>query len=338
MWIYAEDTAMKKPPEWLVDGLLTVSSVSALVSAPNVGKTFIALDLGFSIAAGVDWHGYGVRRGGVAYIASEGYGGLTNRVRAWRVDRDIPPGADVGLWFWDRDIQLANRVRREQFRADLHELKTKMGTMPILTVIDTLNGCFIGQDENAAGSMGEFLSGVKLVQDVTGGAVLILHHSGWRKRDDKGRVEDERERGSTALRGAVDLMMLLQRGLRPGELAIKCTKNREGELWEPLALQLRQVEIADGISSCVVDDGSYDAETASLPPRWLTAIRRLGKFGAEGATFSQWLNASGLSRDTFGNRMLKQAIQRDLVAKEGERYVLKVREANPTESPQREDA
>lgn len=62
---------------YLVKGLLDQGAASILYGPSNVGKTFLALDLSFHVAAGVDWHGPRVRSDGetgqqVISIAAEG--------------------------------------------------------------------------------------------------------------------------------------------------------------------------------------------------------------------------------------------------------------------------
>ena len=72
-------------PEWTIDGILPAEGLTVLVAPPGVGKTFQALDWSFRIATGKStWASRAVQRGGVVYVAAEGFAGLPLRVQAWK--------------------------------------------------------------------------------------------------------------------------------------------------------------------------------------------------------------------------------------------------------------
>ena len=54
-----EDVLALPDPEWLIDGIIPKKAIAQIYGAPNVGKTFVALDIALSIAAGVPWGGQG---------------------------------------------------------------------------------------------------------------------------------------------------------------------------------------------------------------------------------------------------------------------------------------
>ena len=74
-------------PEMLVGHVLECGTLAELYGDSNTGKSFVALDLAFSVATGCQWHGEAVRQGGVLYFAGEGEGGLYRRKRAWEIAR-----------------------------------------------------------------------------------------------------------------------------------------------------------------------------------------------------------------------------------------------------------
>ncbi len=75
--------ADRTPPQYLVKGLIEEGSLALLFGAPSSGKSFLALDLAASIAAGRDWCGRRVSQGPVFYIAGEGHAGVRRRLAAW---------------------------------------------------------------------------------------------------------------------------------------------------------------------------------------------------------------------------------------------------------------
>src|SRR5436190_1895406 len=74
---------------WLIDGFLVEGGVAALYGSPGSFKTFIALDMAASVAAGIGWAGRQTSRRRVLYISAEGAAGLQDRIAAWEQDRGI---------------------------------------------------------------------------------------------------------------------------------------------------------------------------------------------------------------------------------------------------------
>src|SRR5438034_1345408 len=87
------------------------------------------------------------------------------------------------------------------------------GALGLLVGVDTLARCFVGGEENSAKDMGLFVAGLDRLRAATGAAVLVVHHTG---------RESGRERGSTALSGAVDTLMVIERHPKDGSRWLKC--------------------------------------------------------------------------------------------------------------------
>lgn len=324
-WLQDSVIATMPAPTYLVEDLLIDRSAVALVGSANVGKTFIGLDLAFAIASGALWHGFEVQRGPVVYILAEGLGGLRQRVCAWRLDRKVADGVNVGVWFWDRAVQIASVADRGAFLMHLQEVPER----PKLIIVDTLARCFVGRDENTVQDMGQFVAGVDVLRE-SGAAVLVLHHTGHEGRDKHGKpIPANRERGSTALRGAVDSMLFLEAGPQRGDLVLRSSKQREGEAMDPLWLRLRQVILPDGTASCVVDDAPWTpGAQISLPPRWIEAMHALEAKGT--ATSHEWMALSRLPKATY-HRMRRMLIERGMVEQIGDYFtVRKAPEVSPT--------
>lgn len=47
-----------------------------------------------------------------------------------------------------------------------------------VVIVDTLNRAAPGLDENSSQDMGRILAGMKRLQGITGGLVLVVHHTG----------------------------------------------------------------------------------------------------------------------------------------------------------------
>ena len=96
-------------PGYLVKGLLNRASYSEIYGPPGAGKTFVALDLAYHVAAGSPWMGRRVHSGTALYLAFEGTGGLVKRAQALR---QYYGTADVPLYVTSADFNLREQAGR----------------------------------------------------------------------------------------------------------------------------------------------------------------------------------------------------------------------------------
>ena len=291
------------PPPYLIEHVLPAGALAALVGGPGGGKTFVALDMAFCVATGTPWLGHPVQQGPVAYVMAEGTGGLPQRLRAWKIAHSIE--GQAGVFFQRGPVQLLHAGEVQALLAALEQLPAT----PVLIVIDTLARCFVPGDENSAQDMGRFIAGADAIRAATGATVLVVHHTGW---------ETSRERGSTALRGAADTVMMIQRLPKDASLRLTCEKQKDAEPFEPVGLWLQVVELQDGQASCVVQLTGSKPPPA-LPPKCSMALKVLDEQSPMGATFKEWLKATGLPKATF-NKVRQALTQWQFVKKDGSKY------------------
>lgn len=233
------------PPEWLVHGILPVNGFVGIYGDSYMGKSFLAIDLALCIASGHPWHGHAVKPGFVVYIAAEAGHGVRKRVQAWCVLNGFSPyKPDIGWLLQSIPVHPLS----EEMDILCKRLSDELEARPKLIVIDTLARCFSGGDENTQEDMGQFVAGVDRLRTEYGAAVIAVHHT---------RVNNDRERGSTAFRGAADTMILVDKP-RDEQLRLKCTKQRDFEEFEPITLQFRKVKgaTAELDSACLVEPGN----------------------------------------------------------------------------------
>jgi hypothetical protein len=266
--IHNEQTLLSRPAAaFLVSGLLVKGSLISLIADPNVGKTFLATDLTFSIAAGSDtWLGKRLHAAGpVLYVIGEGLGRFGYRLLAWKhtrgVDRSLP-------FHWiDEPVPLLDDDAATAFVREVAPLK------PSLVVFDTLSRCLMGGNENSQEDMGKAVAVCDELRARTGCAVMVVHHT---------RKDGTVERGSTVLRGAADTLLMLKEETR-GILTLSCEKQKDADQFEPVSLVRRSIQL-DGIrdmsgepaSSCVIDVATgADTERAERQKksRVLTFVR-----------------------------------------------------------------
>lgn len=193
LWpLYHESELGNLPaPTWLVEDHL-VDGFNVLFGKPKTGKTFVALSWAMSIGSGHHWHGHKVRQSPVLYVSGEGVGGLDSRKHAWKVASGVTTSQ---LYVIPYGARLNDRKHVVGIRKDLHSTGAK------LLVIDTLARSMAGADENSSQDMGMVVQALDWLREKTGCAVLVLHHP---------NAAGENPRGSTALFGAVDMLIRVE--------------------------------------------------------------------------------------------------------------------------------
>ncbi len=294
-------------PAWLLEDLLPEAGLAELYGPPGVGKSFLALDWGLSVAADMPWLGRPLSQGDVVYVSAEGGTGLKKRIAAWRTEH---PEADLSRF--RAILEPVNMLDPKDGKALVLAIKD-VPCEPSFVVIDTLARCFGDGDENAAVDMNKFVKGTDLINGTFPQAtLLVVHHTG--KDPRRG------DRGSTVLRAAADTMMELT-GNSPKVLTLKCEKQKDWEPFDKINLRLQGVALGGGETSCVI--AIAHSQPVPLEPVGnvsdAKAFKALGTFGAKGATFTDWLNASALQKSTF--KIARTRLLRDgLVNHEGTLY------------------
>lgn len=241
-----EDIANRPPPKWLIERHIPEKSVGFLYSEPGIGKSFLALDVGLSIAYGLpEWHGDAIHvepSASVVYIAAEGSYGFRNRIAAWRKARGFADNLSKRFYMIEQTI---NFMSDEDIKRLLRTLAAvnAAGSRPALIVVDTVSRALPGADENLQKDMTRFVAACDAVRDAYGCAVIGVHHAG--KSGDM--------RGSTVLRGAGDFVFHLSRKKGATIGTLDCEKQKDGpDGWND-SYRFETVGLVDGESSLVIE-------------------------------------------------------------------------------------
>lgn len=264
--------------QWLVSGVLPSKGIAALAGPSGAAKSFLGLDLCTAIASGREWFGCRVQSAPVVYVALEGESGIRLRVMAWEEHHGytLPDGFQMVL----QPFKLSEPE-------DVRGLAAAAPAGAVI-VLDTLNRAAPTADENSSRDMGEILESLKLLQAMTGGLVLLVHHTG--KDATKGL------RGHSSLFAALDAVIEVRRdGDRREWLVAKSKDGRDGGSRQ-FKLQVKELgvdEYGDPITSCVIvqDATAAFVKRIALPQGGnqklvLDALRPLfakGKQGIPGA-------------------------------------------------------
>ncbi|MEE1876813.1 AAA family ATPase [Altererythrobacter litoralis] len=243
-------------PEFLIDGLIETDSLGLIFGDPGCGKSFLAIDLGMSVATGEEFHGRAVKQGPVFFIAGEGHNGLTRRMAAWAKDRGIESLRDIPLFKSNRAAQLLDADSAAQVTEAVAGLAEQCGN-PALIIIDTLARNFGSGDENSTKDMSEFVAAVdEMKAHFSGCTVLIVHHTG--------HAEKGRARGAMALKGALDCeYMVVKKRTR---VHLSNTKMKDAEPPRPMVFELKTVELGEDVSSAVLESTDAPEEQDGLTP------------------------------------------------------------------------
>ncbi len=306
-----KDVLSLPPPDWLIRGVMPVGSQAVLFGPSGSGKSFIALDLALSVATGRKWQGLKVKEGPVTYIVAEGGRGMAKRADAWIQHRGLAPIDD--MFFVLEPVQLRNP---EHIKGLLHQINAR-NKKPALIVFDTLARCFVDGEENSAKDVGVLVHHAGILQQATGAAILMLHHTG--------KAANNQERGSTALRGAADVMISQTKA--NDIITLRNIKQKDAEEFRPITLRLDQIKLdmtggssGDPVTSCVVvqADAPQDAGEGALAQGPRTALDVLSNLNGDGSTAGEWKAAVEAERGkvvaerTF-QRWRQRLVQEDLV-------------------------
>ena len=270
----AADLRDLPPLAWRVRGVLPAVGLAALYGPSASGKSFLAFDMAAAIAEGQRWFDCRVEAAPVVYAALEGEAGFKLRAQAWETSRGraLPDGL---------------RMMLQPFKlTDGQDVLDLAAVVPAgaVVVLDTLNRAAPTADENSSRDMGEILEAAKTLQTLTGGLVVLVHHTG--KNAAAGL------RGHSSLFAAMDAAIEVSReGDRREWKVAKSKDGIDGESCPfKLAVEVLGTEpTGEAITSCVVvrDTAVEDVRAVKLPQGGnqrviLDALRPMFKDGTTG--------------------------------------------------------
>ena len=189
-----EDIKSITAQPYRVRGVLPARGLAAIYGASGSGKSFLAMDLAFSLANGrASWFGLALREAPVVYVALEGQGGLQRRVLAWEAHNQLLHPHNVV--FKDSNFSLCTDGDASELAREV----TDLFPFGCVIFIDTLNQAAPGADENGSSDMGVILSSAQRLSREANALVILIHHSG--KDRSKGM------RGHSSLFAAMDAVI-----------------------------------------------------------------------------------------------------------------------------------
>lgn len=248
----ADYIARPRAAHYLIKGVIPAVGLGQLFGDSNVGKSFLAIDIGCHIALGMAWRGHKVKQTGVVYIAAEGLAGLQARFYAWcQQTGEIPDR----FWIREHPVGLTVPGSANALADEIDALPFPVG----LVILDTFAGNFGIGSENAAEDMAAALVGMKALG--RGRMILNVHHTG--------HADKTRGRGHSSLFAAIDIEMLVAKQEREGLIAVSHTKARDFDRMTPLSFRIDPVGLpwADDDGDPINSAMAVPAEPVEAAPK-----------------------------------------------------------------------
>jgi AAA domain/DnaB-like helicase N terminal domain len=249
------------PMDYVVQGLLPRKSLTLWTGCDGTAKTFLAQKMSIAVSTGAKFLGAQCRKMPVIYVDYENPDFVV-RARLELMGAEPNPNLRIwGTWLPEQPPQIGNQL-----------LLTIAKEVQPLMIVDPFRYSH-GAEENDSTEMMAIMKDLRSYV-VAGATVIILHHPS--------KVEGSTGRGSTAIRGAVDLAYLQELSDETGLITLHCVKNRFGE--RP-TLTIRPdfeegtFELTDSPRFAkMMDDVNALAEIIRATP-WLSQSQVIGRWG-----------------------------------------------------------
>lgn len=200
------------PPDYLVPGMIYRDGLTVMFGQPGSGKSWLALDICLSFTTGKPWAiGDGIvialpdGAPGVAhYVMAEAPGTNRGRGNAWLQYHGVPVEG-----IRERFIPIMEPFKLTEAGVAAY-LPLVVRDKPNLIVLDTKNAMYDGK-ESQGEDVAEMVRVLRAIRDAAGGCTIILI-------DHSGLNAPRRVRGSNALEGATDSMVMVEK-IKEGDRA-----------------------------------------------------------------------------------------------------------------------
>ncbi len=230
--------------DYLIKGLLNQKNMAVIYGAPGSGKTFVALDMAYSIARGAKFQGRRTQQGLVVYFALEGQDRFKNRLAALHRHRPVGEGARVPLRIVHGRLNVRLGADMALMKDQVRAAEAEFGVPCRLIIVDTLSQAAPGFDENSSKEMSEAISSGAALSQHLGCTFAYIHHTGKNAKNGP--------RGHSVLSGNIDTSILVEPGF------LTAGKERDEETGVRYRFRLKVLELGrdqdgDPIRSCVIE-------------------------------------------------------------------------------------
>jgi hypothetical protein len=239
---------LNQPPKnWFVENVLGRGDLGLIYGSPGCGKTFVVIDLIFALSQPGRWAGrFDIKTPlSIAYCAGEGFSGLPARFSAAAANRNIENIPSFTFFKQIPQLYDSSIIPEtiDQFIEDwqYRQHKKECENLDVL-IIDTFHSAILGADENSSCDMGVIIQSCRKAIEKLNCSVIMVHHT---------TKDGANERGSGAIRGAMDFMIKVEKIGREdsNQGRIHCSKIKDGQPWNAQNFELIR---PDNHESCFV--------------------------------------------------------------------------------------
>ncbi|BBH16798.1 hypothetical protein Back2_10850 [Nocardioides baekrokdamisoli] len=296
---------------WFIDGRLP-EGYALLTGRDGTFKTFIALDMALSIAAGIPWQGRAVTQARVLYVAGEGARNINNRVRAWLTAHPEVARADLVDQFTVR-TSAPNFYAAGTSYEDLLHNASGYGVV-VLDTLRRISGAADGNGSDMATVVDRIADLVRVLDHGTGGLALVIAHT---------QKNDTDTRGYSGIEDDADAVLHTNRQGASMHVTVEVSKQKDGEDGAKDHLTLMSVTLSSTDSSLTVDPQSLQPMPNETPRQererlileHLDAVRNIGAAAGEVVAAL----GGGHNRTTI-NKHLSELVGKGRIEKQGQRY------------------
>lgn len=213
--IYTAADALKEQPpiDWIVKDFIAPGSLVMFAGEPGSKKTWALLDMAVCVALGEPWLEHNTKQG-VVLIVDEESGTRRLHRRIGQAIKGHPPLREPQLVY--TSLNAFNMAQPD----DINTLQVLIaGQGAQLVIIDTLADIMPGKDENAVKDVQPVFLALRRIAELTSCAIVLIHHTG----------KAGGYRGSSAMAGAVDLLVEVSSTDGKPFINFKTTKERDIE-------------------------------------------------------------------------------------------------------------
>lgn len=214
--------------EWIIEKLIPTKSVCVITGKRGTLKTFITLQMAYSIATGCEFlNKFSTRKGKIIYLDKENGVGIMKQ-RTYMIKK--------GMEIEDKDIPVGficfSQLKIDRF-SDINFIEKLIEKeKPILLIIDTYRRA-ISYDENDAGEVSKlFVDTLRPLVEKNDLSIILIHHN--RKGSSESADEMDELRGSSDLANYSDIIIKLERN--SNTLVLKQLKNRNAQEEPPIKI------------------------------------------------------------------------------------------------------
>ncbi|HEX4391620.1 MAG TPA: AAA family ATPase [Mycobacterium sp.] len=245
--------------------MLYRNSLARLYGAPGSGKSFVAMDMALSLAAGKFYLGRRLEPRPVVYVMAEGQAVNAERADAWMSKHGVSVEDVEDTFFAVPDAIQLTEAGVKSF------VEVIAPVQPALVVLDTKNAMMVGE-ENSASDFAVMRRALDMIRKTSECCVMLVDHTGY---------EGTRARGSSAATAGMDTEIRIDNdGGKPALVTAEVTRDKaaeSGSMWawhlmpqHPAAVL---VPVEGGIPTRTNDPDKPEWREATDEhdlPRWIT--------------------------------------------------------------------